>query len=876
MLKFLAALLVLATATLLFSHLPAQATARLTSESGAAGLTIPQALPVQINKKANIPLLSAWSAPAQINAGDATTAEIPAAAVHGNAAYAVWTDDRLSSTNDLFLAVSADGGQSWTDTNTSLAAFVSSPAIAVDPTTGALYVAFVQVGEGATLDIIRSADGGLTWPERATVSDTPSFIEPQIELDDSGHIYVAWVKPGNFFMDDALFLARSSDGGQSWIESQVTTLTNDCNFDRWDMAAAGNDRVYVVLALCGQVWLLESGDGGQSWTATPPFRDNEDAFAVNSPAITVNGPNEVAVAWEDSASGVSDLLFARSSDGGATWSAPVKINSTEEGFTPDLAARGAGEFVAGWESNGFVYAAVSANGGLNWSAATGLGLVRFEFALAADPATGAAIMVWDGPTGNQILAASSSNAQTGDCPLVEIISVRHLNNTTLGVVGFVDLNQVTSATLSVDGTVGVTPVDLIPLAQHNASGGGNNPGSEGRLRGLWSATLISPGSFTGGMMIVADATSANQNCQETVDVIIPPPGWRIEIETIDPVVGANPDIDGLDRVAAQFQSGDGSLPTLALSRYLYDPTQPGLAGLWQTMDTFTAQAEGNAFKNIVADLVDPGENLYRVTVDGQPQVEDVDGFYAAHVAEELATGENHQRRQALAFRDAVRTTLFDPIYSKRFSEQLLVAMGAQESGVFDNGIENGNGIMQVTCASGHQGETERDGIVCIPPPKDQPDDPPTDPYTYEATAQGIDFNVRDALLVLDSFYGLANNQTSDRPGTRCYVIKNKEDITDILITTVVYYNKGCLFIEKYMDDSTEAIYLGAVAKQLQHNPDSGNSLPPVGNNLSVSEFLADADYAAELTDLVAGLQCGQEQVDHALQQPPGTPFEGCQ
>lgn len=438
--------------------------------------------------------------------------------------------------------------------------------------------------------------------------------------------------------------------------------------------------------------------------------------------------------------------------------------------------------------------------------------------------------------------------------------MRHLNNTTLGVVGFVDLNQVTSATLSVDGTVGVTPVDLIPLAQHNASGGGNNPGSEGRLRGLWSATLISPGSFTGGMMVVADATSANQNCQETVDVIIPPPGWRIEIETIDPVVGANPDIDGLDRVVVRFQSGDGSLPTLALSRYLYNSGQPGLAGLWQTMDTFTAQAEGNAFKNIVADLVDPGENLYRVTVDGQPQVEDVDGFYAVHVAEELVTEEFYQRRQALVFRDIVRETLASNQAFAVFSDQLIIAMGTAESGtensIFDNTVLNTrtgdfDGIMQITCSSGKKGATQlnQDTVTCDESPPD-----------YEAIAQSIRYNVGDALLYLNETFQVANDQTSDRPQRNCYWISDQNGMIDTLITAVVYYNGECTYPELYANGQGNPHYLNDIARQLDPQPEAPSKLP---DSMTVAQFLADTDYTAD-PNLVQRLDHGQMVVDNQV------------
>jgi hypothetical protein len=196
-------------------------------------------------------------------------------------------------------------------------------------------------------------------------------------------------------------------------------------------------------------------------------------------------------------------------------------------------------------------------------------------------------------------------------------------------------------------------------------------------------------------------------------------------------------------------------------------------------------------------------------------------FFAVPVSENLATAEDYQRRQALSFRDAVRKALFDPIYAENFSEQLLVAVGAQESGKFDNTLVNGNGIMQVTCGSGKKGATELGANTSCD------DNPP--PPNYEATTESISFNVQDGLLILDAAYLLASGP--GRP-IYCQVIKDENGKTDEVITSVVYYNAWCDFLDKYKTPpkSEEAGYLGAVANQLQHNPTGGNSLPLVGNN----------------------------------------------
>ncbi|MGC9025748.1 MAG: hypothetical protein ACP5NB_13135, partial [Chloroflexia bacterium] len=270
-----------------------------------------------------------------------------------------------------------------------------------------------------------------------------------------------------------------------------------------------------------------------------------------------------------------------------------------------------------------------------------------------------------------------------------------------------------------------------------------------------------------------------------------------------------------------------------LSRYTPNPVSRGLPGTWNTI----AQKQYSLISefwfwdfNVPANLVDPGENLYRVVAVRAPQegVEDLDGFYAVLSEGPLATDSNLQRRQALAFRDTARAVLAKNGRYTCYSEALIMGMGMLESGNrFDNGVGNGNGIMQVTCYSGHKGHTEKgEEQRCS-------DNPPD----YEATRRSIEFNVQDALLVLDEFYQRALDPLS---GDFIFLENGQRDI---LTTAVVRYNAGNRFLGNYSQPCKceERGYPGAAARRLR--PLEDDSWP------SVAGLLGDADYDPGLWDV---------------------------
>ncbi len=87
------------------------------------------------------------------------------------------------------------------------------------------------------------------------------------------------------------------------------------------------------------IFFTKSLDGGQTWTT--PVRVNNDAGGANQaePALALDNANHIYIAWTDSRNGNNDVFFAKSTDGGLSFSANVRANdvTTNSQAEPDVA-----------------------------------------------------------------------------------------------------------------------------------------------------------------------------------------------------------------------------------------------------------------------------------------------------------------------------------------------------------------------------------------------------------------------------------------------------------------------------------------------------------------------------------------------------------
>lgn len=207
---------------------------------------------------------------------------------------------------------STDGGQSWTSQG--IGPGGDRPSITCDPfNPNVVYVAWDSLKSMAlnncSIWVQRSVDGGQTWlaPQNIhSASGTDFTIGPQILVCPDGTVLCAFCEGGFQKNQTATFsVMRSLDQGQTW-------------------SGPTHGPVQMPLMqpkLNPPNGLVTDPDTGHTVEAHPMF----DSFAVDP-----NNGNLYAV-WLDARFSnlqINAIAFSMSTNGGATWSAPIQVNQT--------------------------------------------------------------------------------------------------------------------------------------------------------------------------------------------------------------------------------------------------------------------------------------------------------------------------------------------------------------------------------------------------------------------------------------------------------------------------------------------------------------------------------------------------------------------
>lgn len=279
---------------------------------------------------------------------------------------AVWQIGSSSSGNDVLFSVSTDFGAAWSASETlndAGDAATDDDFAPVVETNGtgtwiSVWGSTNTLGNtiGTDFDIVfsRSVNNGETWSAPASLNPLADN-DSQIEIQNDQFPQIACDKNGN------------------WLAVWESTTQTGPN--------AGEQIIYSSL----------SGDDGLTWSVPvevyrfgPPSTTSGNLRLVNSEI------DEWVVAWvgtdnlDDSSDFEGDILFSRSEDNGATWSAANAINhyatvdGTDLDYAMDLASDGSGRCIAVWNSGhrlgGLIAAgatpcfySVSTDSGSSWS-----------------------------------------------------------------------------------------------------------------------------------------------------------------------------------------------------------------------------------------------------------------------------------------------------------------------------------------------------------------------------------------------------------------------------------------------------------------------------------------------------------------------------
>ncbi len=189
---------------------------------------------------------------------------------------------------------------------------------------------------------MRSTDGGASWGDAMLLTDTAECYAgyPAI-CRDGMKLYVAWHREEGMDMD--MYMRRSDDGGATW--SAKDTVTNDEHIYEYTSIAVDGDVLHLVAAYkeilmtySSDIYYLRSTDRGRSWQEGVKISDAAERASL--PCVRVSD-GIVHVAWFDNDPSSRQLYYARSTDGGDSWSAERQLTDAITFHAmPSLAADG--------------------------------------------------------------------------------------------------------------------------------------------------------------------------------------------------------------------------------------------------------------------------------------------------------------------------------------------------------------------------------------------------------------------------------------------------------------------------------------------------------------------------------------------------------
>ena len=317
---------------------------------------------------------------------------------------AVWAGNELPVNEyDIFVAHSMDNGATWTapaPLNTNAAedeGFDFAPRIATDGSGNwvAVWHSDDPLGDprAADIDILvaHSTNQGATWSNPLSLNSNASIDIgpdgfPSIATDGSSNWLVVWTSfddlAGTIGIDGDILAASSTNNGATWSDLVLlnTNAATDGDFDddqkphvatdglgNWVAVWQSNTTLGGTIGHDDDILVARSTDKGESWTAPAPLNTNAATDNGNdgNSHIATDGAGNWVVVWQsnntfDGTIGFDrDILVARSTDNGATWTDPAPLNTnaaTDGNFgvddeVPQIATDGWGNWVATWTTS---------------------------------------------------------------------------------------------------------------------------------------------------------------------------------------------------------------------------------------------------------------------------------------------------------------------------------------------------------------------------------------------------------------------------------------------------------------------------------------------------------------------------------------------
>jgi Neuraminidase (sialidase) len=300
--------------------------------------------------------------------------------------------DQLTNTNGIAVSTSTDDGQTW-----------SNPTIVVSSPQNSFTHGFDK--ESITADPTRSGVAYVVWDRFS--NQKPDFSSGNGQNANKGPAYISTTTDGGKTWSAAKPIYTQDNGT---LGNQLVVLEDGTLIDFFTNFVFSSQ----TGAFTEQLDSVRSTNGGNTWTkpiAVSDLRPNGTQDPRNGSfiragdslfdvALGANG--DLYAVWEDARfNGVDQVAFSKSTDGGSTWSTPVKISKTPantnalltQAFTPSIDVSDNGTIAVGYydfrnfsggQTLPTTYSAItSTDGGNSWGPEITLSTSDMEYAPVA-------------------------------------------------------------------------------------------------------------------------------------------------------------------------------------------------------------------------------------------------------------------------------------------------------------------------------------------------------------------------------------------------------------------------------------------------------------------------------------------------------------
>jgi hypothetical protein len=247
--------------------------------------------------------------------------------------------------SQTFFTISKDGGRTWnnlpfTRNLSKSRGEAYGPAIAVTKAgTTRAYIVYHDDSRGDTQAyLVRSKKTTkFRSPKNITPGDGGAFY-PRVALDSSEAVNVVWGDTAGG--GRKVVFIRSTDQGASFGNAIDISLSQGAAFDP-EIAVDSTDAINIVwddtTEGVSSIMFCRSTDGGQTFSS--PLRVSSLDGSATEAHIAIDASNRIHVVWVDRVGEDRRILYSRSTDGGQSFSAPLDISDDEgEEFSKPYAA----------------------------------------------------------------------------------------------------------------------------------------------------------------------------------------------------------------------------------------------------------------------------------------------------------------------------------------------------------------------------------------------------------------------------------------------------------------------------------------------------------------------------------------------------------